>query len=323
MTLTCCLMVLNYNGRKHLDDCFSTLLVAAAQSRHECSVVCVDNRSTEPDVEYLRKTYPQVEVIVAAKNDYLFSLNPIVAQRSEDVVVILNNDMRFDAGFVDPLLEHFDHDPSLFAVAAQLMNWDGQSAQNAARRGWLHNAWFYKGWLDAPGATFTLEAPGGAAAYHRERFVALGGFDPLYRPGYYEDLDLSYRAWTHGWRSIFEPRSIIFHKEGVTMDDVFGTSRMSRMHFRNHVLFTARNIGGWRFLLAFLALLPLRALRPILRGDLLPLRGIVDALRRLPRALRARRERPAGVRSSTIFEFIDRGEAPDREASLRLPETVQ
>jgi GT2 family glycosyltransferase len=309
-------MVLNYNGRRHLDDCFSSLLVAASRSQHDCRVVCVDNRSTEPDVAYMREKFPDVEVIVAERNDFLFSLNAVVEARDEEIVVILNNDMRFDAGFVDPLLEHFD-DPSIFAVASLLMNWDGLTRQNAARRGWIHNAWFYKGWINRSGAVPSLEAPGGAAAYHRRRFVELGGFDPLYRPGYYEDLDLSYRAWLRGWKTVFEPRSIIFHKEGVTMDDVFGIGRMSRMHFRNHVLFTAKNIGGRRFLVAFLALLPLRAVRPALHGDLLPLRGIVEALSRMPAALRARRRRPRGTTSAMVFNLIDHGEVAPRVANAR------
>lgn len=316
MTLTCCLMVLNYNGRRHLDDCFSTLLVAAARSRHDCRVVCVDNRSTEPDVEYLRERFPSVDVIVADENDFLFSLNPIVARRSEDVVVILNNDMRFDADFVDPLLAHFA-DASLFAAASQLMNWDGASRQNQARRGWVHNAWFYKGWRGSgTEPTTSLEAPGGAAAYHRGKFVELGGFDSLYRPGYYEDLDLSYRAWVRGWSTVFEPRSIIYHKEGVTMDGMFGTGRVARVHFRNHVLFTVKNIGGLAFLVAFIALLPLRALRPVLRGDLVPLRGVVAAIGRFPAALRARRARPRNVSSSTVLARIERGIGAGDSAQL-------
>ena len=319
---TCCLMVLNYNGRQHLDDCFSTLLVAAGRSRHDCRVVCVDNRSTEPDVAYMRERFPEVEVIIAAANDFLFSLNPIVAGRSEDIVVILNNDMRFDPDFVDPLIAHFD-DPELFAAASQLMNWDGATRQNAARRGWVHNAWFYKGWRgDGRGPAASIEAPGGASAYHRQRFVELGGFDPIFRPGYYEDLDLSFRAWLRGWGTVFEPQSIIYHKEGVTMDDVFGTRRISRVHFRNHVLFTVRNIGGLLFLLAFLALLPIRAIRPALHGDLLPFRGIFAAIRRLPAALRARRLRPKGSSSSAVFDRIE-GYVPDSRTTSLLSEATQ
>lgn len=288
MTFTCCLMVLNYNGRRHLDDCFSTLLVAAARSRHECRVVCVDNRSTEPDVEYLREHYPDVEVVVAERNDFLFSLNPIVASRSEEIVVILNNDMRFDPDFVDPLIEHMAA-PDVFGVGARLLEWDGSRQQNAARRGWIERGWFYKRWEMTGGrASHTLEAPGGASAYRREMFVELGGFDPLYRPGYYEDFDLAYRAWARGWRCVYEPRSVIYHRESVTLTEVLGDARRARAHMRNHLLFTAKNIGDARFLALFLVTLPVRAGRPLLRGDGSMARALIDALPRFPRALRAR-----------------------------------
>ena len=316
-------MVLNYNGRQHLDDCFSALLVAASRSRYPCRVVCVDNRSTEPDVAYLRERYPQVEIIIAAENDFLFSLNPIVAQQSEDVVIILNNDMRFDPDFIDPLLAHFD-DPTLFAAASQLMSWEGESRQNAARRGWVRNAWFYKEWIgDGEQPTASIDAPGGASAYHRQRFVELGGFDPLFRPGYYEDFDLSYRAWVRGWGTVFEPRSIIYHKEGVSMDGAFGRDRITRVHFRNHVLFTVKNIGGWGFLLAFLALLPVRTLRPALHGDFLPMRAILSALRRMPGALRGRRARPRGLRSSAVFDRIAQGVVVPRQRSDTLSDIAR
>lgn len=316
MSASCCLMVLNYNGRKHLDDCLGTLLEAARRSTHRCSVVCLDNRSTEPDVEYVRARYPDVEVVVAERNDYLFSLNPAVAARPEEFVVLLNNDMRFDPGFVDPLLEHF-RDPEVFAVGSQLMQWDGSGPQNAARRGWTHNAWFYKGWSPrSGGAQYSLEACGGAAAFRRWMFVELGGFDPLFRPGYYEDLDLSYRGWARGWKSVFEPRSIVYHKESVSMKEAFGEAGKTRMHFRNHVLFTAKNIGDWRFLALFLLALPVRALRPLAEGRVFPLLGVLAAVPRLGRALAGRRRGRGAHPSEWVFaRVLEAG--PDVSAGAR------
>lgn len=40
-------------------------------------------------------------------------------------------------------------------------------------------------------------------------FLELGGFDDLYRPGCYEDFDLSFRAWPRGWKAVAR----IFPKE--------------------------------------------------------------------------------------------------------------
>jgi GT2 family glycosyltransferase len=252
--------------------------------------------------------FPQVEVIVAERNDFLFSLNAIVAARAEEIVVILNNDMRFDPDFVDPLVAHMAA-PDVFAVGARLLEWDGSRQQNAARRGWTTRGWFYKRWAtEAVGAVHTLEAPGGASAYRRDMFVELGGFDPLYHPGYYEDFDLAYRAWARGWRCIHEPRSVIYHHESVTLTDVLGDSRRARVHMRNHLLFTAKNIGDARFLAQFLAMLPVRAARPLLRGDGSMARAVLDALPRLRRALRARAKTAVapGIRTHDIFAAVDR-----------------
>lgn len=304
----CCLIVLNYNGREHLDDCFSSLLEAARRSRETCTVVCVDNRSTHDDAAYVRDHFPDVEVVVAERNDFLFSLNAVVRARSEEVVVILNNDMRFDPGFVDPLLDRLA-EPDVFGVVASLHEWDGSARQNAPRRGMLRNFWFYKWWEnDAECAAHTLEAAGGASAYRRSMFVELGGFDDLYRPGYYEDSDLSYRAWERGWRSIYEPRSVIYHRESVTFYKVLRNSRHAVNHYKNHVLFSVKNLGDWRFLVAFLLLLPVRALRPAFAGDAIALRGLVAALPRLPRAVVARRRSVRDVLPTPVV--LERSRAP-------------
>jgi N-acetylglucosaminyl-diphospho-decaprenol L-rhamnosyltransferase len=252
-------------------------------------VVVVDNRSTEPDVAMVRHDFPDVDVVVAARNDFLFSLNPVVAGCTEDVVVILNNDMRVDAGFMAPLVRHFA-DPAVFAATANVFDWDGSRRTTGQRRMALRHWWFYKWWdLTVTEPAYTLDAGGGCAAFRRDRFVALGGFDPLYRPGYYEDVDLSYRAWMRGWRTVFEPASIIYHREAATMRDLTRESQFRALLARNHVLFTAKNVGGWGFLAGFLALAPWRVLRAALGADPATARGLLAATPRLPAALRARR----------------------------------
>ena len=66
---TAALLVLNYNGRQHLQDCLSTALTAAAEIEGPCPVVLVDNRSTDASVAFTRKHFPAVEVVVSPRND--------------------------------------------------------------------------------------------------------------------------------------------------------------------------------------------------------------------------------------------------------------
>lgn len=299
-------MVLNYNGRRHLDDCFSTLLVAATRSRHDCRVVCVDNRSTEPDVAYVRERFPEVEVVIAERNDFLFSLNEVAARRSEDVVIILNNDMRVERGFIRPLLAHFAN-PDVFAVSAKVYDWDGTT--NTTGRRWLRYSGTYVRFgfdRTSDEACYTLDGGGGCAAFRRRPFVDLGGFDPLYRPGYVEDVDLSYAAWAQGWTVIYEPRSIIYHRCGATMWDHAREGRMVRLLTRNTVLFTVKNVGNARFFAEYLLRLPYRIAYGYLIGDPDVARGMLAALARLPRAILRRLQRPRPRRQvESIATIID------------------
>src|SRR5581483_8039954 len=162
----------------------------------------------------------------------------------------------------------------------------------------LERGWFYKWWsADCDQPALTLEACGGAAAYRRDMFVTLGGFDPLFRPGYYEDLDLSYRGWSHGWTVVFEPRSRAYHKESVSMLARLGDAGKARLLYRNHLLFTIKNVGNAPFLARFLVRLPYRVLAPLLRGYTVPFRGCLAALPRAPAAF-ARRPGAARTRQA-------------------------
>ena len=299
-------VVLNWNGRKHLEALLPSLRASVAATPFPVDVVVVDNRSTEPDVDWVREHFPEFEVLVAERNDYLFSLNPIVAARPEELVVILNNDMRVEPDFLVPLVEHFE-DPTVFAVSAKVMNWDGSEQTTAprhleVRRGWVHKSWD----MAADCAAYTFEAGGGCSAYRRLMYADLGGYDPLYRPGYYEDTDLTYRAWQRGWRSVYEPRSVIYHRVGATLYDPARQERFEANLVRNHALFTAKNIGGAAFLLLFLALLPVRIVRNRLAGKRAIAHGLIAAIPRLPGALagRFRSSRPDRVSHRAIQSAV-------------------
>ena len=301
-------VVLNWNGRRHLEALLPSLRDAVAAASCPVTVVVVDNRSTEPDVAWVREHYPDFEVVVAERNDYLFSLNPIVAARPEELVVILNNDMRVERDFLAPLVEHFD-DPAVFAVSAKVMNWDGSEQTTGPRHLTVRRVWVRKEWdMTVDRAAHTFEAGGGCSAYRRSMYAALGGYDPLYRPGYYEDTDLSYRAWQRGWSSIYEPRSVIYHRIGATLYDPAKQERYEANLARNHALFTVKNVGGTAFLLLFLALLPVRIVRNRLAGNRAIASGLIAALPRLPRALagRLRSSRPERFSHRAIESAVRR-----------------
>ena len=84
---------------------------------------------------------------------------------------------------------------------------------------------------DVPGSGFRgassterdlTAAAGPVLAVDRRRFLALGGYDPIYFPGRIEDLDLGFRGWMAGYRGYYVPESVAFHQGFGTFEPAVG-----------------------------------------------------------------------------------------------------
>lgn len=231
-----CLAILNYNGRKHLEHLLPTACVAAKNFPGDCSVLVLDNRSPDPDVEWIRSEFPSVKVVIAAENDFLFSYNWLMPQLTEEIVVLLNNDLRLDAHFLEPLVRHFQFS-DVFAVSAMSYDWEGKEETSGPARLTFCNGFY--GWRyerQRQELCHTLFTSGGFTAVNRQKFMELGGFSRLYHPAYCEDLDLSFRAWRRGWRSIYEPASVVWHREHASWK-VSTAAKPNRLYLRHGLLF--------------------------------------------------------------------------------------
>ena len=133
-----------------------------------------------------------------------------------------------------------------------------------------------------------LFACGGAAAFDRGRWLALGGLDSIYAPFYWEDVDLSWRARKRGWRIVHVPESVVRHEHSATIGKRFERRMVRGIFERNRLLFHWKNFTSRRLLAIHLAWLPVRIVRALVgRPDFL--RGLTMALGRLGEVRRARR----------------------------------
>ena len=93
-------------------------------------------------------------------------------------------------------------------------------------------------------------AGGGSSAFHRGKFLALGGFQDIYSPAYVEDTDLSFQAWRVGWEVLLAPDSIVYHKHRASTTRRFSRSELQSLITRNQFIFLWKNIHSWRLLLS-------------------------------------------------------------------------
>jgi GT2 family glycosyltransferase len=207
-----CLAILNYNGKKHLEQLLPTACAAAEVYPGTCSVVLLDNQSIDDDVSWAQLKFPWVETVVAPTNNFLFSYNWLAPQRREGILVFLNNDLEVDREFLAPLIRHFESS-DVFSVSARSYNWDGTEVTSGPADLEFKNG-FYSWSVDrqCQKPRHTLFTSGGFMAVDRNKFLELGGFNRLFAPAYCEDVDLCFRAWRRGWRCIYEPDSIVRHR---------------------------------------------------------------------------------------------------------------
>lgn len=211
-----CLAILNYNGQKHLEHLLPTTCAAAEKFSGTCTVVVLDNQSTGNDVAWIEREFRSVQTIVSPKNDFLFSYNWLAQKRTEDILVFLNNDLRVDPDFLAPLVRHFES-PNVFSVSARSYDWNGSEVTSGPAHLEFKNGFYSWNFdMECQKTCHTLFTSGGFMAVDRNKFIELGGFNRLFAPAYCEDVDLCFRAWRRGWRCIYEPRSIVWHRHQAT-----------------------------------------------------------------------------------------------------------
>jgi len=287
---TCAILVLNYNGRALLEENLPGVVAAAryAGARHD--VIVVDNASADDSVPFVQARFPDVKVMRMAQNRRLFSYNDAVRACSHDCVILLNNDIRVQPDFIPPLLEGFN-DPAVFATTPKVLSDNPVEVYLEPCPGVFHQGLLGTGRTGQPaGPGQTLLAHGGASAYDREKFVAMGGFDMTYWPEYYQDVAISYLAWMRGYKILFDPRSVVFHPGGMTLKRMYSSGARRRIHEKTAIVFVLQNIADPGILLQFALWTPLRVTKAIVTGDIHRLGAYWDALRMLPRVLRSRRE---------------------------------
>lgn len=291
------ILVLNYNGRGLLAECLPSLVEAARRAPIPCGVSVVDNESTDDSLAYLASVWPSIEVI-REPNRGLASFNAVLARRDEPVVFLLNNDVKLDPGAVGPMVAAFvEHDDALFS-APLCWTFDGREYEGMRTRvrtrfGMVQGMCRVPGFEEVAARPDLTASAGPVLAVDRAKFLAIGGYDPLYFPGRIEDLDLGFRGWMAGWRGYYVPQAVAYHRGFGAFGPAFGPDGCDRLAARNTLLFAWKNLSGRR-LAGHLAWLPARLVRSVLTGRLGFVRAFAQALARLGPAIGARRAQAVG-----------------------------
>ncbi len=243
------IVIPNWNGRELLAKYLPTVVEAAAGNPAN-EVIVVDNGSTDGSAEFVRGTFPSVTVLALEMNlGFGGGCNAGVRAARNDVVVLLNSDMRVEPGFLAPLLDAFT-DERVFAAACQIFFSDPNKIREETG---LTQGWWRRGALrvrhradDAVTGPYPcFYGGGGSCAFDRRKFLELGGFDELLAPFYFEDTDLGYMAWKRGWKVLYQPHSVVWHEHRGTIGRRYSNAYIQAVLKTNLLLFCWKNIHEW------------------------------------------------------------------------------
>lgn len=295
-------IILNYNGEKLLPQCLPSIIEARGASKYKVNITVIDNESTDKSLEVLA-CYGGAIDVVSLSNRVFCSYNKVVSHQNEEIAVLLNNDIRVDKGFIDPMVKVFEQNADAFMVAPKCFDFTGEKLEGGRSKGFIKLGWFgamarFRGWekeVDEFGYTFQS----GFGAVRRDRFLELGGYEDLYLPGRLEDSDLCFRAWKKGWRSYYQPKSAVYHLGGASFKEKFGKSGISTIDSRNSALFFWKNISDPLYWLGHFIFTPARVLWWLCRGDVPAVKGLLEAFSSLDAVMKKRgREKNAGYKLS-------------------------
>jgi|SRR5579871_333941 len=323
----------NWNGRDLLEK-YLPSVITALEGNAENEIIVVDNGSSDGSAEFVGERFPSVKLMPLERNlGFGGGSNAGVRAALNDIVVLLNSDMRVERDFLGPLLSGFS-DESVFAVSCQILFTD--PAKRREETG-LTQGWWAEGGLrvrhhldDEIRELYPcFYGGGGSCAFDRRKFLELGGFDPLLEPFYLEDTDLGYQAWKRGWKVLYQPRSIVYHEHRGTIGKRFTQEQIQAVLHKNFILFAWKNIHEWRRLGSHFFFTFAGALASIVFGDS-PRRASISGLGRafaqLSGAMRTRwRARSLAMVSDTeAFRRPLGGYFRDRFAAMEPdPERLQ
>lgn len=213
-------IIVNFNGKRWLDDCLTSL---SKQTYKNYEVILVDNGSTDGSAAYVKSKFPKVKVIRNKENSGFAGGNNVGYQNSGgDYILLLNNDTKVEPDFLEKFYMSFKECPTASVIQSRIVYLDNPNKIDTCGSYWTDSSFLYyignsKNAEDPKyKKTFKVFSTKGASTMiKREVIEAIGLFSDSYW-NYYEETDFCHRAWLAGYEVWYSPKATCHHSNGGT-----------------------------------------------------------------------------------------------------------
>lgn len=235
------IIIVSYNVRYYIEQCLNSVL----RSVPDAQIFVVDNDSSDGSVEYLRKHFPNIEIIA---NDFNAGFgcanNMALAKSTGKYILFLNPDTVVAERTIPGCIEYMEAHPETGAVGVRMQYGNGQFALESRRSlptpsvsfwhmtglGRLFKrsrlfARYHLTYMDSS-KECPIEVVSGAYMFVRkEALDKTGGFDESFFM-YGEDIDLSFRILQQGYKNCYLPLPILHYKGESTNKTSYGYAKV-------------------------------------------------------------------------------------------------
>lgn len=252
--------IVTWNSARDLPNC----LTALAKQDYPCiEVVVVDNASADDSLNIVREMLPSAQVISLAENSgFCGGHNRGIRASHGAFYLPLNPDVILEPGFVTAMVEAIERDPHYGMAAAKLYLGDPEQLPRRFDSTGLYldrkRRQYIRGFgVEDTGQYNQVEevfgVDGAAPLYRREMLedICIAGeyFDEAFH-SHKEDVDLSWRARIYGWRCIYTPHAVAYHRRsfqpGRKRRQINPTVRLHAVKNRYLLLLKNESSKGWR-----------------------------------------------------------------------------
>ena len=213
-------------------------------------VIVVDNGSSDGTVEWLANEHPAIRTIHSPTPlSFARAVNLGIAKARHEHILLLNNDMVVEPGFLEALANAFHQVPDLFCATAQIFFPQGIRREETGKAVWRREEP-----LDFPvrcddplpgeDLTWVFYGSGGCSLFDTDKLRRIGGVSEVYDPAYVEDMDFGYRAWARGWPSVYCAGARVEHRHRATTSRFFTPRQLDFFVERNYLRFLIHAIGS-------------------------------------------------------------------------------
>lgn len=240
------ILIVNWNGKHFLKDCFRSLSQITYKNTE---IVLVDNASVDNSISYIKEYYPKVKVIQNIKNLGFAQGNDIGLKEARGkAILLLNMDTIVEKSFLDNLITLLYSKDGIGAVQPKILLYPQKNRIDSIGSFLLPTGALYhfgreKDHRD-PKFNRPMEifsAKGACILIKKEVLNKTGLFDADYF-AYFEETDLCQRIWLSGYKVMYQPSAIVWHKGGAASNKI-SSSYITFHAYKNMLLTYLKNFS--------------------------------------------------------------------------------